>query len=61
MAHGQTWVKGEMGFRLTVPQINDTFVHELKDLTLAEGRDAQIHVTRWQAQQRLFEKSIAKP
>ena len=50
-----------MGFRLTVPQINDTFVHELKDLALAEGRDAQIHVTRWQADQRLFEKSIAKP
>ena len=44
-----------------LPQINDTFVHNLKDLALAEGRDAQIHVTRWQADQRLFDKLIAKP
>ena len=61
MALGQTWVKGEMGFRLTVPQINDTFVHNLKDLALAEGRDAQIHVTRWHAGKRIFEKLIARP
>ena len=44
-----------------LPEINDTFIHELKDLALAEGRDAQNHVTRWQADHRLFEKSIAKP
>lgn len=42
-------------------QINDTFVHELKDLARAEGRDARIHVARWQADKRIFEKLIAKP
>ena len=44
-----------------LPQINDTFVHQLKDLALGEGRDAQIHVTRWHAGKRIFEKLIARP
>lgn len=43
-----------------LPQINDTFVHELKDLALAELPDAKIHVTRWESGKRVFEKLIAR-
>lgn len=43
-----------------LPQIDDTFVHVVKDLALAEGPEAKIHVTRWDGSKRLFEKLIAR-
>jgi S1-C subfamily serine protease len=43
-----------------IPKIDDHFVHELKDLTLIEGSEVQIHVTRWGAIQQRFENKILR-
>lgn len=48
-----------------LPQIDDSFVHDVKDLTLvdraqAEGREAAIHVTRWLPAKQTFEKSVVR-
>lgn len=68
-------VTGDLGFLITaltsetppglragdfLPKIDDHFVHEIPDLTLPKDRDSAIHVTRWDATKRAFEKSIVK-
>ncbi len=41
-----------------LPQLDDHFVHEPKDLTLPEKGEVRLHVTRWNRSTRSFEKLI---
>lgn len=43
-----------------LPQIDDRFVHELKDMVLVEGTEVRIYITRWSSTRREFGKLIEK-